>query len=135
MVPTDDGFEHSLQQVIAVVDDDDGVRRSMKSLLHSIGYRAETYADAGMLLKQELSRFCLVISDLQMPGMNGLDLQGELARRSPDLPFLLMTAFPEPSLRQRALAAGARALFEKPCDIDELVDLIATTVGPPVRDR
>lgn len=135
IAPIDDSFQQGLRQVIAIVDDDDGVRRSMKNLLHSIGYRAETYADAVSLLDEDLTRFCLVISDLQMPGMSGLDLQGMLTRRCLGLPFLLMTAFPEPSLRQRALAAGACALFEKPCDMDELVDLIATTVGPPVGGR
>ncbi|MGY2733895.1 response regulator transcription factor [Sphingomonas sp. UYP23] len=118
-------------QRIAIVDDDASVRRAMGNLVESLGYQAQVFDSGRSLLEEDLSRFGCVISDLQMPGMSGLELQRALIDVAPDMPFVVMTAFAEERLRKRALNAGARAFLEKPCDVDGLIELIAQIVGPP----
>ena len=66
----------------------------------------------------------LVITDIQMDGTNGLDLQEILKDRQPNLPMLVMTAFPQPDLRSRALAQGARCFMCKPFEAEELLGCI-----------
>lgn len=120
-----------LARRIAIVDDDASVRRAMGNLIRSLGYEAEVFESGPALLEQTLSRFGCVISDLQMPQMSGLDLQRALLEIAPDMPFVVITAFPEERLRKRAMHAGAKAFLEKPCDVDGLIELIAQIVGPP----
>ena len=70
---------------------------------------------------------CL-ITDVQMPGMSGLELQDELAVRRPDMPVILITAFPEERIRKRAEAAGAVAFFSKPVDGHALIGCLDATL-------
>ena len=68
----------------------------------------------------EASSFDLVISDVDMPEMDGFALMGEAHQRAPDLPFILMSGTPDPSLAERARAHGARACLPKPFSLDRL---------------
>lgn len=109
---------------IAVVDDDENVRLAMGNLMRAIGLSAELFESASSFLQQDLARFSCVLSDMQMPGMSGLDLQRELARRKPELPILFITGYPEEATRNAAFAGGAKGFFEKPCDIEKLVAVV-----------
>lgn len=118
-------------QAIAIIDDDALVRGAMKNLVEALGYEANSFASAASFLAADLKLIDLVISDLQMPGMNGLELQARLNECAPSLPFVVMTAFPQERVRRRALDSVARAFLEKPCAADDVVDVITALVGPP----
>ena len=118
---------------IAIVDDDPSVRNAMRSLVQSLGYSAESFDGPRALLASDVRGFRLVISDLQMPGMSGMELLSALQLLTPGVPFIMMTAYPAEHVRLQASALGARAFLEKPCDIDALVSLIEGVIGPPVK--
>lgn len=121
--------------VVAVVDDDAMVRHAMCTLVRSLGYRARAHTGGSDLLAADLSHIGLVVSDLQMPEMSGLELHARLQDHVGAMRFVLMTAFPAEALRRRALAAGVDAVLDKPCDVDALAALIEELVGPPEASR
>jgi len=89
----------------------------MSSLIRSLGYTACVFCSAeAFLISPRLHDASCLIADVQMAGMSGLELQDELAVRRPDMPVILITAFPEERFRKRAEAAGAVAFFSKPVD-------------------
>jgi len=108
--------------VIAIVDDDEAVRLATASLLRSFGYRTCVFASASEFLAAEMDRqaACL-ITDVRMPGMDGIELQRVLNSRNCPIPVLFMTAYCNDALRQRVLAAGAVCLLEKPFDSEVIV--------------
>ncbi|WP_084579589.1 response regulator transcription factor [Sphingomonas azotifigens] len=116
--------------VIGVVDDDPGVRGSIDSFIRSGGMRTIGFESVEALLASgaEAELTCIV-TDLHMPGLSGLQLQQEIARRGWPHPLIVMTAFPTPEARAQALHWGAAAFLTKPIDPDCLLDAIecATT--------
>ena len=119
---------------IAIVDDDDAVRVGLSSLLRSYGYAAQAFESAQALLgAATLGRFHCVITDLQMPGMSGIELLEELRRHGNPLPLILMTAFPEAALRKRALQGGAACFLSKPFDANQLLACLRSAAAslPP----
>jgi FixJ family two-component response regulator len=88
---------------VAIVDDDQSVREALTSLVRALGYVAVTFECAEDLLKsrRRASVSCL-ITDLQMPGMTGLDLHHRLAASCKPIPTILITAFPDERARERA---------------------------------
>lgn len=115
---------------IAIVDDDDAVRVALSSLLRSYGYTADAYDSAYALLAAGgLAQYHCVITDLQMPGMSGIELLEQLRRDGNQLPLILMTAFPEASLRKRALNGGASCFLSKPFEANELLRCLRQAAG------
>jgi FixJ family two-component response regulator len=110
--------------IISIVDDDDSVRAAMSSLVRSLGYKSCVFWSAQEFLTSPLHDASCLITDVQMPGMSGLELQDELAVRRPDMPVILITAFPEERIRKRAEAAGAVAFFSKPVDGHALIECL-----------
>ena len=107
----------SRSPVVSIVDDDDSVRTAMSSLVRSLGYEACLFASAeAFLASPHLDDTSCLIADIQMPGMNGLDLQSELHARQRYIPIIFITAFAEERIRKRAEAAGALGFFSKPVD-------------------
>jgi FixJ family two-component response regulator len=108
--------------VIAIVDDDEAVRLATASLLRSFGYHTCVFASASEFLAAGMDRkaACL-ITDVRMPGMDGIELQRVLNSRNCPIPVLFMTAYCNDALRQRVLAAGAVCLLEKPFDSEIIV--------------
>lgn len=116
--------------VVAIVDDDAGVRGSLDSLIRSTGAIPRCFASAEDLLDDPaLGEISCIVADIQMPGMTGLDLQVEVARRGWRQPFILMTAHPTDAAREQAAQGDAYAFLAKPIDPDELLEAIATAVG------
>ncbi|MFE1600022.1 response regulator transcription factor [Methylobacterium sp. ID0610] len=107
---------------IAIVDDDEAVRLATASFVRSLGYEARTYASAQDFLRDEpgVPPDCL-ITDVQMPGMSGVELQEHLRAEGRTLPVIVVTAFPNEALRRRVFAAGAAAFLEKPCAGDAMM--------------
>jgi len=109
--------------MIAIVDDDDVVREAMKSLMRSLGYNASTFGSADEFLKSEqVSNTSCLVTDLQMPGLSGIDLQDWLIARGHRIPIIFITAYSDENVRIRAMKAGALAFLIKPIDPHQLVD-------------
>lgn len=111
---------------VVIVDDHDDVRSAVSSLLRSCGYATSEFGCAESLLAAgaQHNSHC-IISDLQMPGMSGLELLEHLRRSGCTVPLIMLTAFPEPAVRQRAQQGGAAAFLSKPFHGDELMNCVA----------
>jgi FixJ family two-component response regulator len=115
--------------VIAIVDDDHSVREALTSLLRSLGYVAMAFECAEDLLKSKRRRsLSCVITDVQMPGMTGVELHNRLVASGEPIPTILITAFPEERTRERALQAGVTCYLTKPFSEDELLACIRSTL-------
>jgi FixJ family two-component response regulator len=101
--------------MISIVDYDEAVRNATKTLVRSLGYRAATFASAEEFLSSErLHETSCVISDVQMPGLNGIELQDRLAAGGHRIPIIFITAFPDDRTRDRAMRSGAISFMTKP---------------------
>jgi RNA polymerase sigma factor (sigma-70 family) len=109
------------QRVVAVVDDDPGMRDSLSMLLRAAGYEPRTFPSAEAFLRQPIGTPGCVLIDLRLPGMTGSELQAEIARRSANLPVVVITAHGDIASARHALLAGAIDFLEKPIDNDELL--------------
>jgi FixJ family two-component response regulator len=108
--------------LIAIIDDDVSVRVTTDSLVRSLGYIARIFASADEFLRSEcVEEVACVITDVQMPGMSGVQLQDHLRARGSRVPFIFFTAFPDEKTRAQALAAGAICYLTKPFDGDGLI--------------
>ena len=111
--------------VVAIVDDDDSFRRAATSFIRSLGYAVLQFASAEAFLKSgHLHDTHCVVSDVQMPGMNGLELQIKLIVEGPRLPIIFVTAFSEMRARAQALSAGAIGFLAKPFSDEELISCL-----------
>jgi CheY-like chemotaxis protein len=111
--------------VVYIVDDDPSLRRSLRNLLSSVGFRVEMFESAEAFLEadHQLSTGCLVL-DLRMPGMGGLALLGHLKATHSQHPVIVLTGHGNDDARQQSLGAGAIAFLEKPCESDDLLDAV-----------
>ncbi|MGE8706267.1 MAG: response regulator transcription factor [Achromobacter sp.] len=111
---------------IAVVDDDDGVRIALCSLLRSLGYEVRPYGSGPEFLNDARgSDPDCMITDVQMSPMTGDQLQAELIAAGRRFPLIFMTAFPTEAARQRLLALGACAYLDKPVDGEAMARCVA----------
>jgi len=113
----------SSKPLIAIVDDDESVCRAIRRLVRSVAMDAETFKSGRDFLDllEAMPSFqpdCLIL-DVQMAGMNGLDVQKSLTQRGNRLPVVFITAHDEVGVREKALQAGAIAFLRKPFN-DEL---------------
>jgi FixJ family two-component response regulator len=110
-------------RIISVVDDDESVRLALGCLLRSLGLESCSFASAEDFLRSACLRDSdCVIADIQMPGMSGLELQEVMLAQGLLVPIIFITAFPAPRIRERAEAAGAVAILEKPFDAQVVLD-------------
>jgi FixJ family two-component response regulator len=115
--------------VISIVDDDEAVRLALRSFVRSLGYISNVFASAEEFLESSyLNETSCLISDVQMPGMNGIELQSRLKRLDCRTPVIFVTAFPDERNRERALAAGAIGFMEKPFEGRAMIQLIETAL-------
>jgi FixJ family two-component response regulator len=109
------------KNLISLVDDDERIRRTTTLLIESFGYHAAAFESAEAFLKSgQLHETSCIVVDLQMPGMNGLQLQSHLAAVGYKIPIIFITAYDNKESRQQALQAGAVAFLGKPYS-DELL--------------
>jgi FixJ family two-component response regulator len=115
---------------IAIVDDDDDVRKALHAVLKSAGLLPRSFASAEEFLGSgERSETGCLVADIQMPGMSGLDLQARLAEEGSGIPIIFITAYGDARARTRAMEAGARGFLEKPFDDNVLLDRIRDVLG------
>jgi FixJ family two-component response regulator len=116
--------------VIAIVDDNEPFRHATMSFIRSLGYAVLQFASAEAFLKSDrLHDTDCVISDVQMPGMNGVELQGKLIAQGHHLPIIFLTAFPEIKARAQALASGAIGFLAKPFSDEILTTCLNEALG------
>jgi two-component system response regulator FixJ len=117
------------QAQICVVDDDESVADSLKSLLKIFGYDVRSYNSGVDFLADDRRRAtgCLVI-DQHMPGMNGLDVVARLQKQRARMPTILISGRLDTKTRERAASLGVANVLEKPFAAGHLVDLIRTAL-------
>ncbi|CAB3746562.1 response regulator transcription factor [Paraburkholderia solisilvae] len=112
-------------QVVSIVDDDESVRLATANLLRSFGVQSRTFISVEAFLASEcVDHTACVISDMQMPGMSGIDLQTALRERQLRIPMVFITAFPDHALRSIAEANGATCFLTKPVDGETILACI-----------
>jgi FixJ family two-component response regulator len=119
----------SALSVISVIDDDASVRAATNNLLSSHGYLVDTFASAEEFLQSaRLNESSCVIADVQMAAMSGLDLLTHMRAEGYAAPFIFITAFPEESVRARAMKAGAICFLAKPFAGPALISCLETAL-------
>jgi len=115
--------------LISIIDDDESMRCAVKSLVTSLGLNARTFASAEDFLRSpHVEHTSCLISDLQMPGLSGVELQKMLLAQGRHIPIIFMTAFPEERMRSRAIEAGALGFLSKPFESQMLINLIEKAI-------
>jgi FixJ family two-component response regulator len=118
--------------MVAIIDDDASVRAGTESLVMSLGFVACVFESAEQFLgSSRLEDTSCLITDVQMPGMSGLELQSRLISQGRHVPIIFITGFPEQSARERALGAGALAYLEKPFDGGAMTSLLRRVLAEP----
>jgi FixJ family two-component response regulator len=113
------------KNLISVIDDDEAVRRTTARLIESFGFRAAAFESAENFLGSgHLNDTSCLIVDVQMPGMNGLQLQSQLAAAGCSIPIIFITAYDDKESRWRAMQAGAIAFLGKPFNDEQLLESI-----------
>ena len=115
---------------VSIVDDDESVREATKGLVRSLGYPATTFASAEEFLSSDhLNRTSCLITDVQMPGLSGPDLQHHLLAHGHRLSIIFVTAYPEERTRARVLEAGAVDFLSKPFAVECFVGCLDRVLG------
>jgi len=119
--------DHTL---ISIVDDDKSAREAVTGLVRSLGFVAAEFESAADFLKSDhLSRTACLIADVRMPGMTGPELDNYLTASGTPIPTVLITAYPDETVRARALKAGVRCYLAKPLEPEELLTCIRSVIG------
>jgi FixJ family two-component response regulator len=115
--------------LISIVDDDALARDGIRELVESLGYRTATFESAEHFLKFSMvAETTCLITDMQMPGLNGLELQGALQSLGHQTPVIVITAYPSEKHRTRALENGAIGYLSKPFDEQTLIECLAVAI-------
>lgn len=116
--------------LILIVDDDASIQNALGRLLASAGYATATFEGGQELLANPLvtSALCLIL-DVDMPGMNGLEVQRELFARNFRLPIIFLTGHGDIPMSVYAIKAGAVDFLSKPCDGDTLLTAVSNAVA------
>ena len=110
---------------ILVVDDGPSMAKTLVDIFKVKGYQAEAaHSGPEALAKMTQAHFDCVLSDVKMPGINGVELYRAIKARQPDLPVVLMTAYSTDSLVKEGLEEGVIAALTKPLEIEELFQLL-----------
>ncbi|HKE43434.1 MAG TPA: response regulator [Steroidobacteraceae bacterium] len=122
--------------LISVIDDDASFRRALVSLLKSLGYDVDSFGTAEEFLGSgRIGETDCLISDVQMPGMSGLDLQAKLNADGHELPMIFVAASPGAKAREQAIASGALAFLGKPFPEERLITILNHALSGPADSR
>jgi FixJ family two-component response regulator len=110
------------QPLVIVIEDDESMRAAVVSLVNSFGYAVADFSSGDeFLLSKVVDKADCIISDIQMPGLDGFGLMTALVKRGISIPIILITARLEKNLERRALNSGAFCLLQKPFDAEMLI--------------
>ena len=114
------------QGTVFIVDDDEAVRDSLRWLLEANGYRVRAYASAENFLDEyDAMQLGVLIADVRMPGMNGLELQEQLMARKSPMPIVFITGHGDVPMAVSTMKKGAIDFLEKPFNESDLRDIVA----------
>jgi len=117
--------------LISIVEDDQLFRESMRKLVTLLGYAVEAFPSAAdFLASPVLPHTACVVADVQMPGMTGVELHRHLVERGHAIPTILVTAYPNEAVRNRALNEGVVCYLPKPVDDDHLERCLRSALQP-----
>ena len=123
--------DQETQEIVCLVDDDIGVLQGVGRLLTSDGFSIRSFNDPHSFLHHvENARVPLVVLDVWMEGMSGLDVQSRLRYLSPKTQVIIMTGRETPAMRSQALANGAVAFLSKPFDDDQFLRIVREAMRP-----
>jgi FixJ family two-component response regulator len=115
--------------LISIIDDDALARDGISELVESFGYKVVTFNSAENFLHSGvIAETTCLITDLQMPGLNGLELQEALRSQGYQTPVILITAYPNEKHRTRVLANGAVGFLSKPFDEEALIECLTAAI-------
>jgi FixJ family two-component response regulator len=118
--------------LISIVDDDSVVRGAIESLVTSLGFLACTFASAEAFLRSgQVAETSCLISDVQMPDINGAELQDRLADLGFSIPTIFVTAYPDDAVHTRVLRSRGVCFLHKPFDGQSLVQCIHDALNRP----
>lgn len=116
--------------LVSIIDDDESLRLALVGLVRSLGFEARGFESAEDFLRSDnLEAYACVVTDIQMPGMSGIDLKLHLVQQGISLPVIMITARPDPSLEEKARAAGAACFLRKPFEASALIACLDGAVG------
>jgi len=119
-------------KTVLVVDDDDNIRDTIVDILHLEGYHAEAFTcAAGVVERVAAGDVVLVVTDLNMPDVDGMTLLQSVLVKTPTVPVVMLTGAGFEERASEALAHGAFACFAKPFNIDEFLACVARAIGAP----
>jgi FixJ family two-component response regulator len=111
--------------LISIIEDDESLRRALVGLIRSLGHDARGFESAEEFAASDAIRSsACIITDIQLPGMSGVELKQLLAEQCCPVPVIMITARHEAGLEQRAIAAGAVCYLRKPFEADTLIDCL-----------
>lgn len=111
--------------LISIIDDDDSLRAALVGLVRSLGYAASGFANAeDFLAAEQAGVSAAIVSDIQMPGLSGIELKERLVADGCGAPVIMITGRAEPGLKERALASGAVCVLKKPFAAEALIDCL-----------
>ena len=119
----------SPEAYITIVEDDESLRHALVGLLRSMAYKARGFASAEEFLAVQDGLCACVISDVQLPGLNGFEMVRGMRKLGYSAPVIMITARTEQGLTAQAEAVGAVCLLHKPFDTSELVDCVERALG------
>lgn len=115
--------------LIAIVDDDVSFRTALESFARSLGYAAAGFASAeAFLASGSVARADCIVSDVQMPGIDGIELVDRLGRMGSTTSVIIVTGGTEPAIRARARDRGVLCVLQKPFDPQQMADCLARAV-------
>ncbi|MFC0242408.1 response regulator transcription factor [Rhodopseudomonas telluris] len=122
----------TIGKIISVIDDDENVRIAIEGLIKSLGLEARGFNSARQYLNSEsIEATACLITDVQMAGLNGLDLYARLLAEGRAPPVVFITAFPDERIEARARRMGAIEFLSKPFDAQRLVECIHRAIALP----
>jgi len=111
--------------LISIIDDDDSLRAALVGLVRSLGYRANGFANAEDFLATDSSDLsAAIVTDIQMPGLSGIELKQRLVADGCSAPVIMITARGEEGLKERAFASGALCVLKKPFAAEALIECL-----------
>jgi len=110
---------------ILIIEDDEETRSLLKELLEEEGFKTECASNGSDALREIVKKpFDLIVTDIEMPGLTGLDILPEMKKLRPEAPIIVMTSFANEEVHRRSLGKGASGYLEKPIHIKKLKALI-----------
>ncbi len=119
----------SRDALISIIDDDQSVREALQDLIDSLGFRVHAFPSAGeFLASADIRTTACMIADVHMPHMTGIELHRRLTELGHPIPTILITAYPNDRVRDRALADGVICYLTKPFDDNALIGCVQSAL-------